>query len=74
MLSSLPCLFDELDALAAAGAPAAALAAPRRQVMTLASFAKRLDGYVSLAEITTLLTTIVQRRAALERRPPRPAD
>jgi hypothetical protein len=61
-------MFDELDALAAADAGTAALAPPLRQVMTLASFATRLDGYVSLPEITTLLTTIVQRRAALERR------
>ena len=43
------------------------MAPPLRQVMTLASFAKRLDGYVTLAEITTLLTTIAQRRAPLER-------
>ena len=64
-------MFDELDALAAAGAHPEALAPPLRQVMTLASFAKRLDGYVSLAEVTTLLTTIVQRRGALERRTPR---
>ena len=61
-------MFDELDALAAAGPDDAALAAPLRQVMTVASFAKRLDGYVTLPEITALLATIVQRRGTLERR------
>jgi hypothetical protein len=60
-------MFDELDALAPAalaGAPPAQL----RQVMILASFASRLDAYVTLEEVEQLRRTIARRRAALEAR------
>jgi hypothetical protein len=57
-------MFDEIDAAASDAAAAPAL----RQVMTLASFATRLDAYVTLEAVERLRATIARRRAALAAR------
>ena len=61
-------MFDELDGLAGSDPQAEAFARPLRQVMTLASFARRLDGYVTVDAVLRLGDTIARRRAALEAR------
>lgn len=61
-------MFDELDGFVAGTGDADTLERPLRQVMTLSSFAGRLDAQVTLAEITRLRQVIARRLAALETR------
>ena len=61
-------MFDELDAMAGAAPRTDAFARALRQVMTLASFARRLDAYVTVDAVLRLGDTIARRRAALEAR------
>jgi hypothetical protein len=65
-------MFDELDAVAGGNPQAEAVQRSLRQVMTLGSFALRLDGYVQVPEITRLREVIARRRTLHEKRHGKP--
>jgi len=65
-------MFDELDAMAGGDPQDQAIARSLRQVMILASFALRLDNYVTVDEVTHLGEVIARRRALHEKRHGKP--
>jgi hypothetical protein len=65
-------MFDELDAVAGGNPQAEAIQRSLRQVMTLGSFALRLDSYVTVPEIMRLREAIARRRALHEQRHGKP--